>query len=100
MAHQLRTDLSATLFLSESEDYDGGELVIEDTFGVQSVKLVAGNMILYPASSLHHVRSVMRGARVSLFFWIQSLVSHDGERTLLFVLDLSIQQLGAEQPLD
>ncbi|HEX2061397.1 MAG TPA: Fe2+-dependent dioxygenase [Thermoanaerobaculia bacterium] len=97
-AHQLRTDLSATLFLSEPGDYDGGELVIEDTFGVQSVKLEAGNMILYPASSLHQVRPVTRGARVSSFFWIQSMVRDDGERTLLFDLDLAIQRLGSEQP--
>ena len=97
-AHQLRTDLSATLFLSEPDEYDGGELVVEDTFGVQSVKLPAGHMILYPASSLHHVRPVTRGARVSSFFWIQSMVRDDGERTLLFDLDLSIQRLGAEHP--
>lgn len=96
--HQLRTDLSATLFLSEPDEYDGGELVIEDTFGVQSVKLAAGSMILYPASSLHHVRPVTRGARVSSFFWIQSMVRDDGERTLLFDLDLSIQRLGADYP--
>ncbi|HYH10073.1 MAG TPA: Fe2+-dependent dioxygenase [Thermoanaerobaculia bacterium] len=97
-AHQLRTDLSATLFLSEPDEYDGGELVIEDTFGVQSVRLEAGNMILYPASSLHHVRPVTRGARVSSFFWIQSMVRDDGKRTLLFDLDLSIQRLGADLP--
>jgi PKHD-type hydroxylase len=97
-AHQLRTDLSATLFLSEPDEYVGGELVIEDTFGVQSVKLAAGNMILYPASSLHHVRPVTRGARVSSFFWIQSMVRDDGQRTLLFDLDLSIQRLGADVP--
>jgi PKHD-type hydroxylase len=97
-AHQLRTDLSATLFLSEPGEYDGGELVIEDTFGVQSVKLAAGNLILYPASSLHHVRPVTHGARVSSFFWIQSMVRDDGERTLLFDLDLSIQRLGADHP--
>jgi len=97
-AHQLRTDLSATLFLSEPDEYDGGELVIEDTFGVQSVKLDAGNMILYPASSLHHVRPVTRGARVSSFFWIQSMVRDDGERTLLFDLDLAIQRLGNDHP--
>lgn len=97
-AHQLRTDLSATLFLSEPDEYDGGELVIEDTFGVQSVKLRAGNLILYPASSLHHVRPVTRGARVSAFFWIQSMVRDDGERTLLFDLDLSIQRLAEELP--
>ncbi|HEX6642790.1 MAG TPA: Fe2+-dependent dioxygenase [Thermoanaerobaculia bacterium] len=97
-AHQMRTDLSATLFLSEPDEYDGGELVIEDTFGVQSVKLAAGNMILYPASSLHHVRPVTRGARISSFFWIQSMVRDDGERTLLFDLDLSIQRLGTDYP--
>jgi PKHD-type hydroxylase len=97
-AHQLRTDLSATLFLSEPGDYDGGELVIEDTFGVQAVKLEAGNMVLYPASSLHHVRPVTRGARVSSFFWIQSMVRDDGERTLLFDLDLAIQRLAADHP--
>ena len=97
-AHQLRTDLSATLFLSEPEEYDGGELVIEDTFGVQSVKLAAGNLILYPASSLHHVRPVTRGARVSSFFWIQSMVRDDGQRTLLFDLDLAIQRLDREHP--
>jgi PKHD-type hydroxylase len=96
--HQLRTDLSATLFLSEPSEYDGGELVVEDTFGVQSVKLAAGNLILYPASSLHHVRPVTRGARVSSFFWIQSMVRDDGQRTLLFDLDLSIQRLGADVP--
>jgi PKHD-type hydroxylase len=97
-AHQLRTDLSATLFLSDPAEYDGGELVIEDTFGVQSVKLEAGNMILYPASSLHHVRPVTRGARVSSFFWIQSMVRDDAERTLLFDLDLAIQRLAADHP--
>jgi PKHD-type hydroxylase len=97
-AHQLRTDLSATLFLSEPAEYDGGELVIDDTFGVQSVKLEAGNMILYPASSLHHVRPVTRGARVSSFFWIQSMVRDDGERTLLFDLDLAIQRLAGDSP--
>lgn len=97
-ANQLRTDLSATLFLSEPAEYDGGELIIEDTFGVQSVKLDAGSMILYPASSLHHVRPVTRGARVSSFFWIQSMVRDDGERTLLFDLDLSIQRLGGDHP--
>lgn len=97
-SHHLRTDLSSTLFLSEPGEYDGGELVIEDTFGVQSVKLGAGSMILYPASSLHHVRPVTRGARVSAFFWIQSMVRDDGERTLLFDLDLSIQRLGQELP--
>jgi PKHD-type hydroxylase len=97
-AHQLRTDLSATLFLSQPDEYDGGELVIEDTFGVQAVKLAAGSMILYPASSLHHVRPVTRGARVSSFFWIQSMVRDDGERTLLFDLDLAIQRMAGDHP--
>ena len=93
--HRLRTDLSATLFLSAPDEYDGGELVIEDTFGVQSVKLEAGSMILYPASSLHHVRPVTRGARVSSFFWIQSMVRDDAQRTLLFDLDQAVQMLNA-----
>jgi PKHD-type hydroxylase len=97
-SHQVRTDLSATLFLSEPDEYDGGELIVEDTFGVQSVKLAAGSMILYPASSLHHVRPVTRGARVSSFFWIQSMVGDDGKRTLLFDLDLAIQRLGGDHP--
>lgn len=92
--HQIRTDISATLFLAEPDEYDGGELVIEDTYGVQSVKLHAGSMVLYPATSLHHVRPVTRGARVAAFFWIQSMVRDDGERTILFDLDLAIQRLG------
>ena len=96
--HRVRTDLSATLFFSQPDEYEGGELVIEDNFGVQRVKLPAGNMILYPASSLHHVTPVTSGARVSSFFWIQSMVRDDGERTLLFDLDTSIQRLAAESP--
>lgn len=96
--HQLRTDVSATLFLSEPDEYDGGELVVEDTYGVKPVKLPAGHMVLYPATSLHHVRPVTRGARVSSFFWIQSMVRDDGQRTLLFDLDLAIQRLGGEVP--
>ncbi|HEX9985453.1 MAG TPA: Fe2+-dependent dioxygenase [Thermoanaerobaculia bacterium] len=97
-AHQLRTDLSATLFLSRPEEYEGGELVVEDTYGVQQVKLAAGDMVLYPATSLHHVRPVTRGARVASFFWIQSMVRDDGQRTLLFDLDLAIQRLGGDAP--
>lgn len=97
-ASQLRTDVSATLFLTEPGEYDGGELVVEDTYGVQAVKLPAGSMVLYPATSLHHVRPVTRGARVSSFFWIQSMVRDDGQRTLLFDLDLAIQRLGADTP--
>ena len=87
----LRSDLSATLFLSEPDEYDGGELEIEGTFGVQSVKLPAGDMILYPASSLHRVTPVTRGARIASFFWIESLVGDEGQRTLLFDLDQAIQ---------
>lgn len=89
----LRTDLAATLFLSEPQDYDGGELQIEGEYGAQEVKLAAGDMVLYPASSLHRVAPVTRGARVASFFWIESLVGDEGERTLLFDLDQAIQQL-------
>jgi PKHD-type hydroxylase len=92
--HRLRTDLSATLFLSAPADYEGGELVVEDTYGVHAVKLPAGHLVLYPASSLHHVKPVTRGARVAAFFWVQSMVRDDGERTLLFDLDSAIQRLG------
>ena len=93
-SHRLRTDLSATLFLSEPDEYEGGELVIEDNYGVQRVKLKAGSMILYPASSLHHVTPVTKGVRLASFFWIQSMIRDDGERTLLFDLDTAIQSLG------
>ncbi len=89
----IRTDLSATLFLTPPDEYDGGELVIEDTYGVHQVKLPPGEMILYPASSLHHVLPITRGARISSFFWIQSMVRDDGARALLFDLDLAIQRL-------
>jgi PKHD-type hydroxylase len=92
---QLRTDLSATLFLTEPDDYDGGELTVDDTYGVHQVKLGAGDMILYPASSLHRVEAITRGARVSSFFWIQSLVRDDARRALLFDMDLAIQRAGA-----
>jgi len=96
--HRIRTDLSATLFLAAPEEYDGGELVVEDTFGLHSVKLAAGAMVLYPASSLHHVRPVTRGTRLASFFWIQSMVKDDAERTLLFDLDTAIQRLNHESP--
>jgi PKHD-type hydroxylase len=95
--HRVRSDLSATLFFSSPEEYDGGELVVEDTYGIHSVKLPAGNMVLYPSSSLHNVRPVTRGARVSSFFWIQSMVRDDGARTLLFDLDNVTQRVAAEQ---
>jgi PKHD-type hydroxylase len=94
--HRIRTDLSATLFFSAPEEYDGGELVVEDTYGTHKVKLPAGHMILYPATSLHHVRPVMRGARVASFFWIQSMIRDDAERSLLFDLDVAIQRLNQE----
>jgi PKHD-type hydroxylase len=90
---RVRSDLSATLFLTEPEDYDGGELVVEDTYGQHRVKLPAGQMVLYPASSLHHVTPVTRGARVSSFFWIQSMVRDDGQRALLFELDTRLQHV-------
>ncbi len=94
---RIRSDLSATLFFSEPEDYDGGELTIEDVYGEQKVKLPAGHMVLYPSTSLHHVTPVRRGARVCAFFWIQSMVRDDGQRTLLYQLDKSIQQLGVDR---
>jgi PKHD-type hydroxylase len=96
--HRVRTDLSATLFLVSPEEYDGGELVVEDTYGVHAVKLPAGHLILYPATSLHHVRPVTRGARLASFFWIQSMVRDDGQRTLLFDLDMAIQGVGRDAP--
>jgi PKHD-type hydroxylase len=89
----VRTDLSATLFLSEPEEYDGGELVIEDTFGSQSVKLAAGDLILYPASSVHRVEPVTRGCRLASFFWVESMVRDDAQRRLLFDLDMAILTL-------
>lgn len=87
---RVRTDLSATLFLTEPEDYDGGELVIEDTYGTQSIKFAAGDMVLYPATSLHRVEEITRGSRWASFFWIQSMVKDDGGRALLYQLDQSI----------
>ncbi|MFC5569676.1 Fe2+-dependent dioxygenase [Lysobacter yangpyeongensis] len=96
--HRIRTDLSATLFLSAPDEYDGGELVIEDTYGLHQVKLPAGHLVLYPASSLHLVRPVTRGARVASFFWIQSMVRDDGQRTLLYDLDRAVQQVHRDLP--
>ena len=96
--HRVRTDLSATLFFSNPDEYDGGELVVEDTYGVHAVKLPAGHMILYPASSVHHVRPVTRGVRLASFFWIQSMVRDDGERAMLFDLDVAIQRLMEDVP--
>ncbi len=97
-AHRIRTDLSATLFLSGPDEYDGGELQVEDTYGLHSVKLPAGDLVLYPSTSLHHVRPVTAGARVASFFWIQSMVRDDGARTLLFDLDTAIQRVNLDTP--
>jgi PKHD-type hydroxylase len=90
---RIRTDLSATLFLTPPNEYDGGELIVEDSYGEKSVKLAAGDMVLYPATSLHRVEPVTRGNRVSSFFWIQSMIRQDAHRALLFELDASIQRL-------
>lgn len=97
---RIRTDLSATLFLSDPDDYDGGELVIEDEYGGREHKLAAGSMLLYPSSSLHRVTEVTRGERVSCFLWLESMVRDDGERTLLYDLDQSVQRLGSERGFD
>ena len=95
---RIRTDLSCSLFLSGPEEYDGGELVIEDTYGAKSVKLPPGHLILYPSTSLHHVTPVTRGMRLCSFFWLQSMVREDQKRSLLFDMDIAIQRLGAENP--
>lgn len=97
---RVRTDLSATLFFAEPDEYDGGELIIEDTYGAQAVKLAAGDMVLYPSTSLHRVKPVTRGARICSFFWLQSMVRDDGQRTLLYDLDQSIQDLANEQGIE
>ncbi len=87
---RVRTDISSTLFLSEPDEYDGGELVIQDTYGEHRVKFAAGDMVLYPASSLHRVEPITRGSRWASFFWAQSMVKDDGDRALLYQLDQSI----------
>lgn len=92
-AERIRTDVSATLFLAEPDDYDGGELLIEDTHGAHAVKLPAGDLVLYPATSLHRVEPVTRGSRLACFFWVQSMVRDNGQRMLLLDLDTSIQRL-------
>ena len=97
---RLRADLSATLFFTGPSEYDGGELVVQDTYGTKGVKLPAGHMILYPSTSLHHVTPVTRGERLCSFFWIQSLIRDNGERALLFELDGAIQRLNANHPQD
>ena len=96
--HRVRTDISATLFLAEPEEYDGGELTVEDTYGVHKVKLPAGHLILYPASSLHQVTPVTRGARIGAFFWVQSMVRDDAKRQMLFDMDNAIQRLNRDVP--
>src|SRR5690554_5497265 len=92
---RIRSDLSCTLFFSEPDEYEGGELTIEDLYGIHKVKLPAGHMVLYPSTSLHHVTPVTKGSRVSSFFWLQSMVREDSHRTLLYQLDVSIQKLAA-----
>ncbi|MHB8283189.1 MAG: Fe2+-dependent dioxygenase [Caulobacteraceae bacterium] len=93
---RVRTDLSCTLFLTPPQDYDGGELVIEDVFGEQAIKFDAGDLVLYPASSLHRVEPITRGSRWASFFWAQSMVKDDGQRALLHRMDTAIQQARAE----
>lgn len=94
---RIRSDLSATLFLEDPAAYDGGELVVEDRFGPQTVKLPAGHMVVYPASSLHRVTPVTRGVRTASFFWIQSMVRDDGARRLLFDLDQAVQTVAGDR---
>lgn len=96
--HRIRTDLSCTLFLTAPEDYDGGELVVEDTYGTKRVKLPAGHLVLYPATSLHHVTPVTRGVRTCSFFWLQSMIRDGGQRALLFDLDVAIQGAAGALP--
>lgn len=95
-SQRVRTDISCTLFLADPEDYDGGELVIQDTFGEQRVKLAAGDMILYPGTSVHHVAPVTRGQRLASFFWIESMVRSDEQRRLLYEMDMSLMRLRSE----
>jgi len=96
---RIRTDLSCTLFFAEPDEYDGGELIVEDTYGSKSVKLPAGHLILYPSTSLHQVTPVTRGTRLCSFFWLQSMVRADAQRGLLFDMDIAIQRLGTENAL-
>ncbi len=96
--HRVRTDISATLFLAGPEEYDGGELTVEDTYGVHKVKLPAGHLILYPSTSLHEVKPVTRGARIAAFFWVQSMVRDDAKRQMLFDMDNAIQRLNRDVP--
>ena len=93
---KIRTDVSATLFLSRPDDYDGGELQIDDTYGTQRIKLPPGDLVLYPATSLHRVTPVTRGSRVACFFWVQSMVRDDAQRALLFDLDMAVVKLARD----
>jgi PKHD-type hydroxylase len=96
--HYVRTDISATLFFAGPEEYDGGDLVVQDTYGTHNVKLRPGSLVLYPSTSLHHVTPVTRGTRLCAFFWIQSMIRDDGQRSILFDLDVAIQRLTRELP--
>jgi PKHD-type hydroxylase len=96
--HRVRTDLSATVFLSDPQDYDGGELIVQDLVGERRIKLPAGDMVLYSGTSVHRVEPVTRGARVAAFFWVQSMVREDTRRDLLFQMDTALQQLGRDVP--
>ncbi|RZJ02315.1 MAG: Fe2+-dependent dioxygenase [Rubrivivax sp.] len=98
--HKVRTDISVTVFLTDPAEYEGGELLVEDTYGAHSVKLPAGHMVIYPGTSLHRVAPVTRGARVSAFFWVQSMVRDDTRRALLLELDKAIQALAPKLPDD
>jgi PKHD-type hydroxylase len=95
---RIRTDVSCTLFLSDPESYDGGELIVEDTYGEQRVKLAAGDAVIYPATSLHRVAPITRGSRLASFFWVQSMVRDDGQRSLLFDLDMAINRARGDLP--
>ena len=97
-SQKIRTDISCTFFFNEPDQYDGGELIIEDTYGSQTVKLPAGQMILYPSTSLHRVTPVARGTRLCAFFWLQSMIRDDSQRSLLFDMDVGIQRLAADTP--
>jgi PKHD-type hydroxylase len=96
--HRVRSDLSATLFFSEPDEYEGGELTVQDSYGQHSARLAAGDLVLYPGTSLHHVTPVTRGVRLAAFFWIQSLVRDDSQRSLMLELDTAIQQLARDTP--
>jgi PKHD-type hydroxylase len=95
---RIRTDVSSTLFISAPEDYDGGELVVQDTYGTHAAKLPAGDMIIYPGTSLHHVNPITRGSRIASFFWTQSMVRDVTKRSLLFDLDMAIVRLNRDHP--